>query len=281
MQRVLIAAGALAVVFALRASPLCAQPPPTLDEATALLHKAIAATDLTTASMPPYDLVAKVRYTINNTTADGTYDLLFAAADRKRKEVHLGSIGETDVYTRDKKYVLRTTPTMTYPVWSVDEFLEYPGFHYLGPNPKATKVESVSDGNGKRFCVTAESAANVVKEICLDASTNAVVSVHVTATLPSDAPPGLAFELKLDDFMDLGPIRYPRHLMKRQVLETIDATVEKLEPAGPFAEDAFTPPPDAKKFDWCAEPALEKGSGRPMPVKLPLDNWSSLRTAMA
>lgn len=281
MQRVLIGAAALIAALATGIAPPRGQSLPTLDEATALLHKAIAATDLTAQGMPPFHLLAKIRYTINDTAADGTFDLLLAAPDRKRIEVHLGSTGETAVYTPGKKYVLRTSPTMTYPVWSLYQFLQYPGPFYLGSESKATNVEGVGEGVGKHTCVTAESAANVTKEICFDAATNAVVSIHITATLPSDTPAGEGFELKLYDFVDLGPIRYPRHLLKQHVLETIDATVEKLEPAGTLAEDAFAPPPNAQKFDWCAEPVVARGSKPLKPKKVRLDYWSNLRTSMA
>lgn len=281
MRRVLIGlAGISAALILVRSTPLRAQSFPTLDEATALLKKAIDATKLNAPGVPPFHLVAKIRYTLDDKTTDGTYEILYAASDRYRVELRLGGIGETDIAIGDKFYTLRTTPTMSLPFWSLGMFIWQPGHLYLGDGRKANRVYSLTVGAEVRTCVDAEGNKDVTKQICFDPASNSVVSFHVTAQPQKGAPKGIAFENDLSDFADLGPIRYPRHLVKKFITETIEATVEKLETAGTFADSVFAPPDKAEVHDWCASPVHEGQAKLPPPTRA-TDSWLRMQNLVA
>jgi|ERR1700675_2138908 len=276
MRRELIATVALFVAMALVvAPPACAQSLPTLDEASALLKKAIDTTNLKAPGGPPFHLIAKIHYALDDKTADGKYEILYAAPDRYRVQLQLDGVGETDVALGDKLYVARETPTLTYPFWSIREFLWEPGWPFLGADPKATRVYTSKAGTEVRPCLQAEGEEAVSKQVCFDAATHAVVSIHVAGNPLMADPETVRFENNLDDFIDLGPIRYPRHLLKRFFSETIEATVERLDSVDKFSDDAFSVPPNAHVRDWCASPVLENEAKFPAP-RHPTDPW--LRT---
>lgn len=283
MRRALIGPAGLFATLALilvGATAARAQSLATLDEATALLKKTIEATKLNAPGVPPFHLVAKIRYTLDDKTTDGTYEILYAAPDRYRVELRLGAIGETDIALGDKFYTLRTTPTMSLPFWSFGTFIWQPGHLYLGGAPKANRVYSSTVGTEVRTCVDAEGDKDVTKQICFDPASNAVVSVHVTAQPPKGAPKGIAFENDLNDFVDLGPIRYPRHLVRKFLTETTEATVETSTAAEAFADSVFAPPDKAEVHDWCASPVHEGQAKLPDPTH-PTDWWLRLQNLVA
>jgi hypothetical protein len=277
MRRVLIQlAGFFAALILVSATTARAQSLPTLDEATALLKKAIDGTDLRTPDAPPFHLVAKIRYTLDDKTTDGTFEILYAAPDRYRVELRLGSIGETDVVTDGKAYTVRTTPTLMYPTYSIASFLWRPGSLYLRSASKASRVYNSTVGTEARTCVDVESEKAIFRQICFDPVSNAVVSIHVTAQPPKGTPKGVAFENDLSDFVNFGPFRYPHHILKKFVNETIEATVETSTPVEAFADSVFTPPDKAEVRDWCASPAHEGQPAKLSASKYPTDFW--LRT---
>lgn len=282
MRRVLIKPAGLfaTLVILVGATTARAQSLPTLDEATALLKKTIDATKLNAPGVPPFHLVAKIRYTLDDKTTDGTYEILYAAPDRYRVELRLGAIGETDIALGDKHYTLRTTPTMSLPFWSFGTFMWQPGHLYLGSEPKAKRVYTSTVGAEVRTCVDAEGDKDVTKHICFDPANNAVVSIHVTAQPPKGTPKGVAFENDLNDFVDLGPIRYPRHLVRTFITETIEATVETSTPVGAFADSVFAPPDKAEVRDWCASPVHEGQAKLPAPTH-PTDSWLRMQNLVA
>src|SRR5579863_7474072 len=103
MWRVLIATMALFAAMALVGAPSAgAQALPTLDEASALLKKAIDATNLKAPGGPPFHLIAKIHYALNDKTADGKYEILYASPDRYRVQLQLDGVGETDIALGDK-----------------------------------------------------------------------------------------------------------------------------------------------------------------------------------
>jgi hypothetical protein len=282
MRCVLIATVALFVAMALVvAPPACAQSLPTLDEASALLKKAIDATNLKAPGEPPFHLVAKVRYTLDDKTTDGTYEILYAAPYRYRVELRLGAIGETNVALGDKFYIVRTTPTMTLPFWSLETFFWQPGILYVGIEPKAKRIYTSTVGAEVRTCVDAESEKAATKQICFDPASNAVVSISVKGKPPFGTPKNIEFENDLDDFVDLGPIRYPHQLVKKFVTETIEATVETFVAVDAFADSVFTPPEKAEVHDWCPSPVHENQPSKPPAPAHPNDHWLRMNALTA
>ena len=282
MRRVLIGlAGLYVTLILVGATPAHAQSLPSLDEATALLKKAIDATNLKGPGVPPFHLVAKIHYVLDDKTADGMYEILYAASDRYRVQLELDGVGETDVAVGNKIYILRATPTMTYPFWSLQDFLWQPGWPFLGVRPKATRVYASTSGTEARPCLDAESEKPVIKQVCFDPASNAVVSIHVGGNPQVGDPKHVGFESDLDDFVDFRPARYPRRLHKQFFREIIDATVEKLVPVDKFADDAFTPPPNAQVRDWCASPVLGKAARPPTPTMHFIDPWLEMKDFMA
>src|ERR1700734_3603182 len=91
--------------LALSSVAVFAQSLPSKKEATEWVRKAREASDLQSPDAPPYHLVAKIRYTINDKTMEGTYEILWAAPDQYRVDFRVGDIGETDLVLGDKKYV--------------------------------------------------------------------------------------------------------------------------------------------------------------------------------
>jgi len=263
------------------APPAGAQALPTLDEASALLKKAIDATSLRAPGVPPFHFVAKVRYTLDDKTTDGTYEILYAAPDRYRVELRLGAIGETNVALGDKFYIVRTTPTMTLPFWSLETFFWQPGILYVGIEPKAKRIYTSTVGTNVRTCVDAETEKAATKQICFDPASNAVVSISIKGKPPFGTPKDVEFENDLDDFTDLGAIRYPRHLMKKFVTETIEATVETLVAVDTFADSVFTPPEKAEAHDWCSSPVHENQPSKPPTHAHPKGYWLSMNALTA
>ena len=85
-----------ALVLVLSSVPALAQSLPDKNEVREWIKKAQEASDLRSPGAP-YHLVAKIRYAIGDKTMDGTYEILWVAADRYRVEFRMGDIGETDL----------------------------------------------------------------------------------------------------------------------------------------------------------------------------------------
>jgi hypothetical protein len=206
--------------------------------------------------LPPYHLVAKIRYTINDKTMDGTYEILWAAPDRYRLEFRMGDIGETDLVLGDKKYVVRTTPTMTLPMWSVPSIL-----FFSTPLPNAQSSQSVhklswaGDMANRQICASVGESVTLDNKLCFDAKTTEVTATH---TQPINRTVvDTAITMDLTDYASLGKMRYPQRLERRSGPESIAATVEKWEAVQKFDESVFVPLPNSTAWDWCSTPKIE------------------------
>jgi len=239
--------------------PAFTQSLPNKKEAREWVRRAQEASDLRSPDAPPYHLVAKIRYTINDKTMDGTYEILWAAPDRYRVEFRMGDIGETDLVLGDKKYVLRTTPTMTLPMWSVSSIL-----FFSTPLPSAQSSQSVhklswaGDMANRQICAAVGESVTLDNKLCFDAKTTEVTATHTQPITNGSYRTVIdAFTLDLTDYASLGKMRYPQHLERRSGPESIVATVEKWEAVQKFDESVFVPLPNSTAWDWCSTPKIE------------------------
>jgi len=227
------------------APPASAQVVPSKDEAARLLEAAGHQTSLT-ASGAPFHLAATVHYTVDSTSLDGIYEVLWAAPGRFREEFRLGSIGESDVALDDKLYVLRSSPILTYPEVRIREVTRL-------PNPRVTAVASAplriskvyrsGDAGNKLLCIDFGSPPTNTN--CLDSMTGQLVSVKSMMKHVSRVE---------DRFIRVGTINYPGHTLATIDNESLEISVTKLEQVARFDDEAFVPPSGASPRDWCANP---------------------------
>lgn len=235
---------------------------PSKKDAADMLAKAASSADLNGPDTPAFHLTAKVHYELAGANSDGTYELLWAARDRYREEYRSGSAGETAVVLGDKRYVLRTTEAMALGLWRLRRIVPYP-VNFLTPSDRGhdrnrvTTVSSTRKNGSAEFCARADTEYRR-REACFDAETLDVVSAEFS--LKAKEP---LFRNQADDFVSLGPKRYPRHHLFHNRYETLEITVDKLEPVTQFSDDLFVALAGGRVFDWCAEPIRQKAQSQP------------------
>jgi len=250
LQRPLFAVFALSL--AILAVPLHPQALPSRTQANKLLQKTIESQNLQLAGKPPFRLVAHVRYNFWGETSDGVYEILWAAPDRFRETFQLGKMTEIDVALGDKIHISRNTSTLTPQFLDLRSFVHHPMFLYLGSRSTAHRIYSELNGGERRNCIVPSENPN--DKVCLDPSTNLVVSVNLESPIPTQP-----YNLEEDDFVSLGARRYPRHMVRRISGQTIEVKVEKLEEVTSFSPDVFVPPLNSEARDWCPHPTLAPG----------------------
>jgi hypothetical protein len=265
MRRVLAAATALISALPLLFAPsVRAQTLPSKQEAAEWVRKAIETSYLEAPGAPPFHLVATIHYTVGEQILDGSYEILWAAPDRYRLELRLGSVGETDVILGNKKYVARTTPTMSLAFWSVSGLFD----NIAGPPPatpsafRVAKVTSVNDPSGHRIRVTEGGNVALARQFDFDASSFELVAQRV---LPKNYNPlpETPYSVEMTDYRSLGKLRYAGEISKRNGPEHIIATLQKLEPVQIFGDDVFVPLASGAVWDWCAVPEIRQPKNPP------------------
>jgi len=198
----------LAFVFSLSALPRSswAQAPPLSDDnATALLGKSLAATNLKSPGKQPFHLTATVKYKADGPALTGRFEILFSPPDRYRMNLTIGKISETQVASGDKLYISRPSQKFSAEAWRIADFLWSPGAGLQTP-PKvivgrATSYPTVKvAGNCEE-----ESDALRVRKACFDPSqgiTSFAIQDQKGSSLTEDA-------VSLSDFHSLGAIATP------------------------------------------------------------------------
>src|ERR1022692_4444657 len=173
MRRVLNAVVALSLLAA--AFPAAAQSLPSNVDAAEILTKAQARMSLTAPGAPPFHLFAKLRFTLGKDTLEGTYEFLWAAADRYREEFRLGGLSATYIVVNDKLYVLRTPGVLTYPQWRVRSLV---GITESRPAPTQIRVGKVyASPSGPENVVCADLKGTSKKHTeCFKSATGELVS---------------------------------------------------------------------------------------------------------
>lgn len=250
--------------------PVEAQSLPTKRDAALLLEQTAQAANLRSIDTSPFHLVAQIHYELGGQSTDGKYELLWLSPDRFRENARIGSFAETEVALGDKLYIMRNTPTMTLPWWSVRRTLVSLKNFYSGSEPKVKRVYSAPNGKNQ-FCVDF-STQFVRRESCFDRATNETVSLNVRAISPDRLTMSPIEELKnisvleLSDFINMAAKRYPARIYHQDLDEKIDLKIEKLEQVKSFAEEVFTPDPEADERDWCSSPQTKGAMDSPRTV---------------
>lgn len=257
MGQVLVAIAIFLFTFDARAQSL-----PSNAEATALLRKAIEATDLRATSAPPFHLIASFHYVSEGKSSDGKYELLWAAPDRYRVNFVLGSIDETDIVLADKIFIARSTPTLTFPKWVVEPFLWFP-VNQL-EDKAATRVFSTQIDGKMQTCLDAGSDKYAERRACLDPATNDLMSVTVRATAVKGNG---KFQLELSDFVSVGTLHYPKHILLRNAIWSVSAEVEKFVETVDFDPNVFVPPANVITRGWCPKLADKDQTSQTTPSR--------------
>jgi hypothetical protein len=256
--------------LALGSIPVFAQSLPSKKEAAEWVRKAQEASNLQSPDAPPYHLVAKIRYTMNDQIMDGTYEILWSAPDRYRVEFRMGEIGETDLVVGDKKYVQRNTPTMTFPMWSVSSVLLFSAVLPILSSPVSDTVHKLSwvgEGANRQVCATVGASDAINHELCFDAKTTELTATR-THTKAHSSVINATIAIDLTDYASLGKMRYPQHIARRIGPEAIEASIEKWETVEKFDEKVFEPLPNGIVWDWCSTPKIEMPKSNLPPVPL-------------
>jgi hypothetical protein len=254
MRRLFILAVPLSLaVLAFGQQPTVPQSLPSKKEAVDLLEKAEEQTRLTVPRRSPFHLAAKLHYTSAANSSDGTYDVLWAAPGRFREEFRLGPISETDVALDDKLYILRNNISFTYPQWKVRMLTGLPDRNEVAPAPiHVAKIYASGGAGGNLACFVLGEPMKGRTE-CLDSVAGQLVSVDQSAKHGK-----FTIGLIQDRFISLGPVNYPGHMLSTMGDESLEVSVEKLEPVTRFADEALVPPDGASSRDWCAKPEVTK-----------------------
>jgi len=265
MQRLFSVGSVVSITLvAIAAFPAAAHSLPTKKEAAYLLAKAEEQVRITKPGSPPFHLVAKLRYVVGADSLDGTYEVLWAAPDRFREEFRLGGLTETDVVLGDKRYILRDTPYLSYPLWA---FRHLAGLYGTNVPPAPSKVGSVyagPPGPQATVCIEVKSLVVISPTYCLDASTGQVVSKDYRVGRGKEQkrlPP------EMDGYTNVGAGRYPQHILLTAPNERQEILVEKIELVERFADNVFEPPAGVSPQDWCPRPDIGKLEGTTVKVE--------------
>jgi hypothetical protein len=244
----------LAFLFSLSALPQPSRtqaPPPLSDNnATALLGKSLTATNLKSPSNQPFHLSATVKYKADGPALTGRFEVFFSPPDRYRINLTIGKISETQVISGDRLYISRSPQKFSAEAWRITDFLWSPGAGLQTPPQvnvgRTTTYPTVKvAGNCEQ-----ESDALRLRKACFDLSqeiTSFAIQDQKNSGLTQDT-------VSLSDFQSLGGYRYPGHLTKKSVWDTIDATVDSFSAGSTFDESTFVPPANSITRDWCAAP---------------------------
>jgi hypothetical protein len=252
----------LAVLFSMSAapSPSWAQSPTLSDDnATALLNKSLAATNLKSPGKQPFRLTATVKYKASGPNLTGSFEILFSPPDHYRINLTIGKISETQVASGDKLYILRSPPKFSAEAWRITEFLWSPGAGLQTPPEviagRATTYPTVKvAGNCEQ-----ESDVLRIRKSCFDPSqeiTSFAVEDQKGSAMTQDA-------VSLSEFHSLGSYRYPDRLTKKSAWDAIDATVDSFAIESAFDESTFVPPANSIARDWCASPQVISNAAPP------------------
>ncbi|HEV3253711.1 MAG TPA: hypothetical protein VG033_04855 [Candidatus Acidoferrales bacterium] len=234
-----------------------AQAPPLSDDnATALLAKSLAATNLKASAKQPFHLTGTVKYKSDGPTLTGRFEILFSRPDRYRINIAIGKTSETQVAAGDKLYIARSPQKFSPEAWRIAEFLWFPGAGLQTLSSvtigKSTTYPTVRVTNN---CAE-ESDALRTRKACFDPSqgiTSFAIQDQNGSRLIEDV-------VSLGDFHSVGASRYPGRLTKKSVWDTIDATVDSFTAETAFDESVFTPPANSITRDWCASPQAISGA---------------------
>lgn len=252
MRRATIAAFlACALVASHPHSRAQSQTPMSAEEVDALLQKSLAATNLKFPGKQPLHLSATVKYKALGGSETGRFEIFFAAPDRYRENLNIGKITETDIASGDKLYVARSTKTLSAEFWRTSEFVWYPGaglqtLQEIVERGK-TSFPSIKVANN---CED-ESDRLSIRQACFDPATHEIVSFTIRDSIGSPINNGA---VSLNDFKSIGANRYPGHLTRKSVWDSIDVSVDSLTLEGKFDENTFVPPVNAVTRDWCVAP---------------------------
>ena len=232
-------------------TPSRAQAPPLSDaNATALLSKSLAATNLKSSAKQPFHFTGTVKYKSDGPTLTGRFEILFSRPDRYRINLAVGKSSETQVAAGDKLYISRSPQKFIPEAWRIAEFLWFPGAGLQTP-PRVTIGQATTYPIVK-VVNNCEEESDVlrVRKACFDPSqgiTSFGIQDQRASRLTEDV-------VSLSDFHSLGGSRYPSRLIKKSVWDTIDATVDSFTAESAFDENTFTLPANSIARDWCASP---------------------------
>lgn len=252
----------LHISFALGPISANAQALPTKKAAADLLQKAAEAMNLRSAGSPPFHLIAKIDYEIGHKALNGSYELLWVSPDKYRESFKMADFSEIEIALGDKLYILRNTPNMTLPLWSVRKSLISPKNLYAGSEPKVKRVYSAQVGGNDGLCIDYGNDS-YERQACLERATNEVVSFHYAA-IPPHGPLSITTkelkhldELELGEFLNLDAKRYPMRIHRQESDEKLEIKIEALTQGTTFPENVFIPPANAIVFDWCSNPVAD------------------------
>jgi hypothetical protein len=245
-----LACTVLAIAFA--ASAANAQKLPPKKEAKQWLEKAAADSDLLGSGTAPFHLVADFKYTLDDNTTEGTYELFWAAPDKFHENFKMADVTETDIAAGHKLNIERNTKALPLPLWRIQESLRSPVAQIVGHDPDVKKVYEDKSSGDYRTCVEFESNYNR-PQACFDLNTNAI-----DAAIGNIYGRAARSEFRINEFVSVGGKRFPRHIYLTALGETLDMHITTLEPANNFDEALFTPGARVDAHDWCSAPE-EKG----------------------
>jgi hypothetical protein len=264
MHRILIVV-VLTLLALLSAEACRAQGLPTKQEAAELNRTVRQNMKLQTPGTRSFHLTAVFHIEIAGESFDGRYEILWLNSEQYREEFRMGKIGETDLVLADKKYILRTTPTLTIQLWDVRSLLAEPFPKVPDYDPKIERVRAEPDS--KQFYVDVDQGddrASWKMKYWYDVSTREIVSIHGEQPQPrfgSIPPP--SFSLELSDFVPFGSKRIPRRWQWNVLGQFVHVHIEKLEEVSAFAATVFQAPQHATVYHAC--PAGMAKMSRPWP----------------
>lgn len=208
-------------------------------------------------SSVPYHYVAQLHYSLGDFSADGSYEILWAAPTRFRQELRLGKMSESEVVLGDKLYVRRNTPSAAYFVerlWSLVGLPTRRGAVPTGVRPE--KIRKVYAGKYGSEDVTCMESTGLAKgrTFCIDSAKGFLVSETYRSTR-SD----LKLSSTFDNFFDFGNRAFPGHVLSKVGSERLEVRVQRMNPVLNFADATFSVPDRSARFTWCA-PMKEKRS---------------------
>ena len=174
----------------------------------------------------------------------------------------MGEVGETDVALVEKIYILRTTPTPSYPLDRIRFYVDMPVPPQLSSPRYVRKIYLDTLSGHSQFCVRTD-ANGYHEQFCFDSATREIVSLR--------ASNDKHYQWERTEFVTLGGSRYPGHVLHHDGPETLEMRVKALQAVTTFSESVFTPPPNALMRDWCADP---KKYGKPAEPESPMLHYS-------
>jgi TonB family protein len=248
----------LAVIFALRVYAADDKKPQEQTESSELLARAGALQDIRADGSQPFHLHLQVHAQhITTKPVDGSYDEVWLAPDKWRREMTFPGFTQVEVGDKDSKWVSRNASFRPSVAYAISRALDRLSRKDLLAEEKVLTVRTKRKEGVELRCTDLQVSSRK-HSLCFGPS----------GTLFSEETPTERFEYQ--DYGKFGVKLFPRHMQVYQSGERVlDIRAEELPLASNLAPELFEHDTSARHMAPCERPELEAPTKRTQPMYPP------------